>query len=65
MSLEGDPFPGACLHSRVGFLVDALKDWFDEWPAGWSHHRITWPGPGEHATATVTAQQAQPRELPQ
>ncbi len=67
MNLDGDPFPGACLHARVGFLTDALKTWYGQWPQGWSHHRITWPGPGETppGTVTVTAAQAQPRELPQ
>lgn len=66
MNLDGDPFPGACLHARVGMLIDALRTWYGDWPAGWSHHRITWPKPGEPAAdgVKVTAVHAAPRELP-
>ena len=54
---DGDPLSGACLHARYGMLTDSIKDLYGEHPAGWSHPRIAWPGPGERAT-TITVTQA-------
>lgn len=46
----GDPFNGACAHSRYGLLVDAIRDWSGgTWPDGWPHHRIAWPTRHERA----------------
>lgn len=49
MRTDGDPLSGACLHSRWGMLVEALKAAFNwtETPDGWSSHRVTWPTPAE------------------
>jgi hypothetical protein len=48
--IDGDPLYGACLHSRYGQLVDAIRDWNEgRHPEGWSPPRITWPTHQERA----------------
>lgn len=47
--VDGDPLSGACLHSRMGMLNDAVAAYFGRHPEGWSHPRIKWPTHHERA----------------
>lgn len=64
LHLEDDPLPGACLHARFGMLKQALADFHDEWPDGWSPPRVEWPHHGHQQRATVAVTQDAPAALP-
>lgn len=47
--IDGDPLSGACMHSRWGMLVEAIKHAYNGHPEGWSPPRVKWPTHQERA----------------